>query len=106
MGIIEIILSIISYSLGIATLIVQIICYLKKMEYMITILFILSFLFLITTLSLGELNLFLNKQDSILLDGLLTFSMLGLALTTPLNVHKERIVKFVRFDISHLPQIY
>ncbi len=94
MGTLDIILSVIAYSLGIASLILQIICYLKKMEYMLTILFTLSFLFLIATISLNELNYLLTNHFSNLIDKLMTVSMLCLALTTPLGIHKERIVKF------------
>jgi DNA-binding CsgD family transcriptional regulator len=84
----------IAYTIGIATLIVQVVCYLKKMEYMVTIIFVASFLFLIIAVSLNELNVILTNHSNKLVYELVTFFMLVLALTTPLNVHTERIVKF------------
>jgi DNA-binding CsgD family transcriptional regulator len=94
MEIVEIVLFLIAYTLGIATLIVQIVCYLKKMEYMVTIIFVTSFLFLIIAVSVNELNFILTNQTNNLVNESVTFFMLVLALTTPLNVHTERIVKF------------
>lgn len=93
MKIIEVILIIISYSLGIASLIVQFICYLKKMEFFINILFSISFLLLVSALSLNELNLIFAANGSPVIEGFIVISMLFLALTTPLSIHKERIVK-------------
>lgn len=94
MGTLEIILAAIAYSVGIASLIVQVICYLKKMEYLMTILFTLSFLSLITTISLNELKYILTSHFSDLIDKLMTISMLCLALTTPISIHKERIFRY------------
>lgn len=89
----EIVLFFIAYTIGIAMLILQVICYLKKMEYLVTIFFSLSFLFLITAVSLNDLNFILTNRINVILDEIMTFSMLCLGLTTPLNIHKERYVK-------------
>lgn len=90
----ETILFFIAYTLGIATLIIQVICYLKKMEYLVTIVFVASFLLLITTVTLNDLNLILKNQVNALVNELVTFFMLLLGLTTPINIHAERTVKF------------
>jgi DNA-binding CsgD family transcriptional regulator len=94
MGTLEIVLAVIAYSLGIASLILQVICYMKKMEYLMTILFTLSFLFLIATISLNEVKFILTNHFSDKMDILMTLSMLCLALTTPIGIRKERIFKY------------
>src|SRR5512135_3085773 len=94
MGALEIVLAVITYTVGIASLIVQVICDLKKMEYMMTILFTLAFLFLIATVSLNEVNFILTNHFSDKMNILMTVSMLCLALTTPISIHKERIFKY------------
>lgn len=90
----ETILFLIAYTLGIATLIVQFVCYLKRMEYLVTIVFVISFLFLIISVSAKELNFIYAHRINAFINEIVTFSMLGLALTTPLNIHTERIIKF------------
>lgn len=94
MGTLEIVLAAIAYTVGIASLILQVICYMKKMEYLTNILFTLSFLFLIATVSLNEVKYILTNHFSDKMDMLMTLSMLCLALTTPVSIHKERIFKY------------
>ncbi len=94
MGTLEIVLAAFAYTAGIASLVLQVICYLKKMEYMITILFTVSFLFLIATVSLNEVNYIFTNHFNHKIDILMTISMLCLALATPISIHKERMFKY------------
>jgi DNA-binding CsgD family transcriptional regulator len=96
MDILSIILLIVAYTIGIATLIIQFVCYYRKIEYGITLLFSLSFLLLIMVLTIDQISLAFTKQINPVLDDLLVFPMLFLAVTTPLNIHTERKVSHVQ----------
>lgn len=91
MEILKIILLILAYSLGIATLIVQIVCFLKDLEYKETILFTIIFLCLIIA---STFQSFVNTENPLLLDiqematNILT---VGFAISIPINIHKERM---------------
>lgn len=94
MEIIKIIFLILAYSIGIATLIVQIICYLKDLEYKETIFFTIVFLFLIIA---STFQSFAKTDNSTLL----YFQHLAIniltvvfAISIPVNIHKERVDKY------------
>jgi len=94
MEILKIVLLTIAYSLGIATLIVQIICYLKELEYKETIIFSIAFLLLIVTSTIQSIV----KTDDF---KILQFQELAINLLTvlfsisiPINIHKERADKY------------
>lgn len=88
---VELILLLLAYSIGLITIIIQLICYRKKMENLVTILFAASFLFLIVVLTAQGLgNMYSNRVGQIL-EPLLSWAMLFLGLTTALNIHQERI---------------
>jgi len=94
MEILKIILLIIAYSLGIATLIVQIVCYLKDLEYKETIFLTISFLLVIIAATIHNFIHFESvaflKTQSIITSILIVL----LAISIPINIHKERIDKF------------
>lgn len=90
MDLVEFILYVLAYTLGVITLFLELVCYKKNIEYLETILFTAAFLFFIIALSI---NLFLgNPQNEGGLNNLVLFSMILLALTTPLNIFAERQV--------------
>jgi DNA-binding CsgD family transcriptional regulator len=93
MEIFKIILRIVAYTLGIITITLQIICYLKDIEYKETLLLSVSFLLLIIVTTIGEFNLLPVNLNRIVNENLFYFFALLLALSIPLNIHKERIVK-------------
>jgi DNA-binding CsgD family transcriptional regulator len=89
----KIIFLILAYSLGIATLIVQIICYLKDLEYKETLFFTIVFLLLIVASTFQSIvktdnSTFLNFQE--LATNILTVVF---ATSIPINIHKERTDK-------------
>ncbi len=105
MEILEIILYVIAYTIGVITIFLELVCYSKKIEYLETILFTAAFLFFLVALSI---NLFLGQGD---LSGgasanLVMFTMILLALTTALNTFAERqveipqIIKVLLYAVS------
>ncbi|NJN24757.1 MAG: response regulator transcription factor [Cyclobacteriaceae bacterium] len=85
---------ILAYSLGIATLIVQIICYIKDLEYKETIFFTIAFLLLIIATTLQYL---IQTDHSLSFDvGKLAINILTavFAISIPINIHKERLDAF------------
>jgi DNA-binding CsgD family transcriptional regulator len=94
MEILKIILLIVAYSLGIGTLIVQVICYLKDLEYKETIFFTIVFLLLIIA---STIQGFVKTENSLLFDIQdLTINVLTVvfAISIPINIHKERVDMF------------
>jgi DNA-binding CsgD family transcriptional regulator len=94
MEIVKIIFLILAYSLGIATLVVQIICYLKDLEYKETIFFTITFLLLIIA---STFQSFVKTENSLLLDiQELSTNILSVvfAISIPINIHKERVDKY------------
>jgi len=94
MEIIKILLLIVAYTLGIATLIIQIICYIKDLEYKEMIFFTIAFLLLIVAMTIQGIlkiggNDFSQIQEFVtnLLTVLFTISI-------PVNIHKERVDKY------------
>ena len=83
-----------AYSLGIATLIVQIICYLKDLEYKETIFFTIVFLLLIIA---STIQGFVKTESSLLFEiQELVINVLTVvfAISIPVNIHKERVDTF------------
>jgi len=94
MEILKIILLIVAYSLGIATLIVQIICYLKDLEYKETIFFTIVFLLLIIA---STIQGFVKTGSSLLFevqDLVINVLTVVFAISIPVNIHKERVDMF------------
>ena len=94
MEILKIIFLILAYSLGIATLIVQFICYLKDLEYKETIFFTIVFLLLIIA---STIQGFVKTENSLLFDiQELAINILTVvfAISIPINIHKERVDTF------------
>lgn len=93
MEILKIILLILAYSMGIATLIVQIIGYTKKIEYRETILLTLVFLLMIVSLTINSI---VQIEWPAFVDITRVLSVVSIALLSamiPLNVHWEREIK-------------
>ena len=96
MAYIKITLLILAYTLGIATLVVQIICLIKKIEYKETLLVTISFLLVILATTLDELGV-LENPDSFHRNTMFSRVLLVvLATVIPINIHKERILKMVK----------
>jgi DNA-binding CsgD family transcriptional regulator len=93
MEIFKIILLMIAYTLGIITIILQLICYLKEIEYKETLFLSFSFLLLIVFTTIREFEILTDNINKIISDNLFYFSALLLSLSIPLNIHKERIVR-------------
>jgi DNA-binding CsgD family transcriptional regulator len=94
MEIFKIIFLILAYSLGIATLIVQIICYLQDLEYKETIFFTMVFLLLIIASTIQGL---VKTENSLLFEiQALVINLLTVvfAISIPVNIHKERVDAF------------
>ncbi len=94
MEILKIILLILAYSLGIATLIVQVICFLKDLEYKETIFFTIVFLLLIIASTIQGL---VKTENSILFniqDLAINVLTVVFAISIPINIHKERVDSF------------
>jgi len=84
----------VAYSLGIATLIVQIICYLKDLEYKETIFFTIVFLLLIIA---STIQGFVKTGSSLLFevqDLVINVLTVVFAISIPVNIHKERVDMF------------
>lgn len=90
----ELILLFLAYSIGLVTIIIQVICYRKKMEHLETIVFAGSFLLLIVLLTAQGLSSFFSEEIARQLDPLLSWALLLLGLTTALNIHREREFTF------------
>lgn len=94
MGIIEIIVLVIAYSVGIVTLFLELICYRRNIEYPETIFLTASFLALITSISVTSFMGYGLEPNAANRPSLfILLSMVLLALATPLNVFAERQFK-------------
>ncbi len=91
MEILKITFLVLGYSLGIATLIVQFICYLKDLEYKETIFFTIAFLLLIIA---STFQSFLKTNSPALFnfsEMLTNMLIVVFAVSIPVNIHKERV---------------
>ena len=88
----KLILLITAYSLGIATLIVQIVCYLKNIEFKETILLTVSFLLMIISLTLPEFIAPGNHSHLIIQKTISIAAIIFLAFSIAVNIHRERIL--------------
>lgn len=93
MEILNLSLLIIAYTFGVATLILQVVCYFKKIEHPITIAFSAAFLLFIMAMTANEVGFMITHKINAILDGLLTLAMALMALTLPINMHLERKVR-------------
>ena len=93
MELLKIGLLILAYSLGLATLVVQVICYLKDLEYKETIAFSLAFLLLIAATTIQVV--FKTENASFHSFQALAINLLTVAFSVsiPINIHKERVYK-------------
>ncbi len=89
----KIITLIIAYSFGIATLIVQIICYIKDIEYKETILLTLAFLAVIISTTIRNIIMFENIYLINIQKLISSVLIVLLAIAIPINIHKEKKVK-------------
>ncbi len=93
MEILKITFLVLAYSLGIATLIVQIVCYLKDLEYKETVFFTIAFLLLIIA---STFQSFLETSSPALFhftEMLTNILIVVFAVSIPVNIHKERVDK-------------
>lgn len=92
MEVIKIILLILAYTIGIATVMVQILCYLKGIEYKETLIFTISFMLLILMSTVSEFNLMMGNNANTIIDAFFNLFIIILSATIPINIHSERIV--------------
>jgi DNA-binding CsgD family transcriptional regulator len=85
-----------AYTISIATIIVQLLCFRKKIEYKETIFLSLSFLLLILSVTISELYEISGKAPGRLLETSFYVFYVLVGVTTPVNIHTERIVKDAR----------
>lgn len=93
MEVLKITFLVLAYSMGIATLIVQIICYLKDLEYKETLFFTIAFLLLIIA---STFQSFLKTNSPALFsfsEMLTNMLIVVFAISIPVNIHKERVDK-------------
>ena len=93
MHIVELIFLFLAYTILVATIIMQIVCYRKEIEFKETIFFSLSFLLLLISFIISAIYDLLEIPPPEFVDVLLYVSSLIIAVTTPVNIHTERIVK-------------
>ena len=93
MEIFQIILFTIAYTIGIITITLQVICYLREIEYKETLLLSVSFLLLIAIFAFTKFQSIQSPIVQTILDFLTSFFALLLAVAIPLNIHKEREIK-------------
>ncbi len=93
MEIFQLILLLIAYSLGVATFIIQIICYLKELEYKETLFFTIAFLLLIIASTFQEIIKADNTNTLRLQEFIINLLTIVFAVSIPINVHKERVDK-------------
>ena len=90
MQIIGLILLVVAYTIGIMTICLEIVCYQRKMEDKETIFFSIAFLLVIFAISVSFLFDAWSPINSNFSNAFLYISMVGLSLTTPLNIFAER----------------
>lgn len=93
MGILEGIIFLITYAIGVITLFLEWICYRRRIEYLETILFTLSFFLLVLSLSISSFLGIRYFTDLEHISPEVAVSMVLLGLTTPLNIFVERKIK-------------
>jgi len=86
-----------AYSIGVITLFLELVCYKRKMEYIETVLFTLSFLLLVVSVSLASILGFFDLDGGVGVDLFIHTCIIGLGITTPLNVFAERQLKIAPF---------
>lgn len=102
----ELILLFLAYSIGLVTIILQVICYRKKMEHLETLVFAGAFLLLIVLLTAQGLSGFYSQELAAQFDPLLSWALLLLGMTTALNIHRERDVSFRQLANNLLVGLY
>lgn len=87
---IKIVLLILAYTLGIATLAIQTVCYFKQLEYKETIIFSLLLLLLVVSLTIPQI-ITIESPTTVLMFEYITLLFTSLfAIIIPVNIHKLR----------------
>ncbi len=87
----KILLLLLAYSAGIATLVLQVVCYLKGFEYKETIFFTIAFLLLIVA---STLHIFIDANNILVskqLNFVTNITTIIFSVAIPVNIHKERL---------------
>lgn len=93
MEVFSVALLLISYSFGLTTLILQIICCLKDIEYKETVFFTASFLILIILLTIHGIFTITDPNVINIQTLLINYSIVLFGVAVPVNIHKERTIK-------------
>ncbi len=91
MEILKTILLLLAYSLGIATLIVQLICYLKDLEYKESIFFSVAFLLLIVASTFKSIFKIVDPGLIEIQEVATILLTVVFSVSIPINIHKERV---------------
>lgn len=97
MPILELIVFIVAYTVGVITIFLELVCYKKKIEYPETIFFTGSFLLLIISISINSFINLIKTDTGNHTNIFVLISIILLSLTTPLNIFVERQVKISPF---------
>ncbi len=87
------ILLFLAYTVGIAAIVMELICYKRKIEYIETIILSFCFLLLIFSISISTIGELINNRQVLVPQSILLLSVVGIALMTPLNIYAERQLK-------------
>lgn len=90
MQIIGLILLVLAYTIGVIAIFLEVICYQRKIEYIETIFFTIAFFLVITSISISFLIDFIYPSQGYDLSVFMNMTLIGLGLTTPLNIFAER----------------
>ena len=96
MEIFRLVILTLAYTIGISAIILQLLCYKKGIEYKETIFFSISLLLLIISITIVEFYEVSGKTPGKYLETSFYIFYLLLGVTTPINVHTERIVNKAR----------
>lgn len=93
MDFLKLVLLVFAYSMGLATLVVQVVCYLKGLEYKETIAFSFVFLLLIAA---STIQILFKTDNAVFAETqqiVVQFLTVTFAVSIPINIHKERVYK-------------
>ncbi len=94
MEVFSVALLLISYSFGLATLIIQIICCLRDLEYKETVFFTTSFLLLIVFLTIPGIFKVTDPDAIYIQELFINYAVILFGVSVPVNIHKERTIKY------------
>lgn len=92
MILLQLFIFLLAYAVGVITLFLEFVCYKRKIEFIETIYFTISFFLFLIALSISNVFDLIYHTKSVESNPLVSISMILLGLTTPLNIFVERKV--------------